>query len=166
MLQGEKMEGNGIKELEQLAALNMAEPSEKPYIFISHSSKDEEIINLIEVNFENNRIDKVPYFARRYIAGKNPADKVIEAMKDSVALFVITTNNVINDLDTLNWVLFEIGLAKGRELHVYGWKAVDVEEVRVPEPIKYITDYVTFNPYDEEDLLGIVGEMMDLAIKL
>lgn len=158
------MKGEYIEALEQLAAPNM-DPSKKPYIFISHSSKDKELINLVEVNFENTRIDKVPYFARGYIAGKNPADKFIEAMKDSVALFVIITNNVINDLDTLNWVLFEIGLAKGRELPVYGWKASDVEEVRVPEPIKYITDYDTFNPYSKEELLRIVGVMMDLAIE-
>jgi hypothetical protein len=144
----------------------MAKPSKKPYIFIFHRSKDEEIINLIEVNFENNRIDKVPYFARRYIAGRNPADKVIETMKDSVALFVIITNNVVNDLDTLNWVLFEMGLAKGREIPVYGWKDSNVEEVKVPVPIKYITDYDTFNLYDEEDLLRIVGVMMNLAIEL
>lgn len=157
------MKGEDIEALEQLAALNM-EPSKKPYIFISHSSKDKEIINLVEVNFENTRIDKVPYFARHYIAGKNPADKFIEAMKDSIALFVIITNNVINDLDTLNWVLFEIGLAKGRELHVYGWKASDVH--KVPKPIEYITDYDTFNPYSKEELLRIVGVMMDLAIEL
>ena len=166
----------------------------KQNIFISHSSRDEEIINLIEFNFENNQIDKVPYFASRYIVGKNPADKITEAMKDSVALFVIITNNVINDIDTLNWVLFEIGLAKGREIPVFGWKAYDVQ--KVPKPIEYITedfdlllvivsslytfvvfslvfggfsksstDYVTFNPYEEEDILRIVGVMMDLAIE-
>lgn len=134
----------------------------KPNIFISHSSEDKEIINLIKFNFESNQIDKVPYFASSYIAGKNPADKFIEAMKDSVALFAIITNNVINDVDTLNWILFEIGLAKGREIPVFCWKAYDVQ--KVPTPIEYITDYVTFNPYDEKDLLRIVKVMMDLAI--
>ena len=134
------------------------------YVFISHSSKDEEIINLIEDDFEQHQINKVPYFARRYIAGKNPADKVIDAIYDSVALFAIITNNVIYDQDTLNWVLFEIGLAKGRDLPVYGWKAYDVP--KVPQPIEYITDYATFDLYNEENLLSIVGTMMDLAINL
>ena len=137
------------------------------YIFISHSSKDEEIINLIEDNFERNKIEinKVPFFARRYIAGKNPADKAIDTIYyDSVALFAIITNNVIQDQYTLNWVLFEIGLAKGRDLPVYVWKAHDVP--KVPQPIEYITDYVTFDLYNEEDRLSIVGTMMDLAINI
>ena len=134
------------------------------YVFISHSSKDGEIINLIKFNFEELRIDKMPYFACHYIAGKNPADKVIDAIDDSVALFAIITNNVIYDQDTLNWVLFEIGLAKGRNLPVYGWKAYDVP--KVPQPIEYITDYDTFDLSNEEDLLRIVEVMINLAMEL
>lgn len=134
------------------------------YIFISGSSKDAHLINLIEYNFQENRINKEPFFASRFISGTNPADKIIEAFKKSRALFMIITPNVINDTNTLNWVLFETGLAKGRGLPVYGWKANSV--TKVPQPIEYVTDYAVFEEDSEEDILRIIGVMMELALKL
>jgi len=133
-------------------------------VFISHSSKDGRIIRLIEQYFkETFKGSILPFFANKWITGENPAEKITREMRNSKVLFVLMTKNVVDDRKTRDWVLFEIGIAKGIGKKIYAWKTVDIE---VPEPVTMITDYVPFDPKDEEDIKKVVGAMMNIAYDL
>ena len=133
----------------------------KKQVFISHSSRDEKLLDLIEFGFKNKGI--IPFFARRHMRGQNPAQKIINEIGNSLALFALITSNVLYDKDTKDWVLFEIGVAKGKGKPMYCWKQEDYE---LPKVIDYITDYDTFVPHDQKDCLRIVQSMVDKALEL
>lgn len=130
-------------------------------VFICHSSRDTHIIQLIRSYFKDIRI--LPFFARQWISGINPAEKVLSEMRKSKAVFVLMTRNVVDHRETRDWVLFEIGMAKGMHKPIYVWLATGVE---APEPVKMITDYVPFDESDEKDVRGVVGSMMQIALDL
>lgn len=130
-------------------------------VFLSHSSYDKEMIDLIQLAFEVTPVK--PYFARFEKAGKNPADKIIHEIDNSDALFALLTSNVFAKTETLFWVLFEIGIAKGKDKPIHVWIG---EECDVPEFIKYITDYEKFNPKEFKDRHRAVREMITIALKL
>lgn len=130
-------------------------------VFFSHSSKDEELVSLIQLVFQLTPVK--PYFARFEKAAKNPADKIIHEIGDSKALFALITSNVFANTETLFWVLFEAGAAKGKDKPVYVW----IEEgCNVPQCISYITDYEKFKPDDYTDRHKAVSEMLAIALKL
>ena len=133
----------------------------KKQVFISHSSRDEKLLDLIEFGFRNKGI--IPFFARRHIRGENPAQKIINEIGNSLALFALMTSNVLYDQYTRDWVLFEIGVAKGKGKPIYCWKQEDYE---LPKVIDYITDYDTFVPHNDKDCLRIVQSMVDKALEL
>lgn len=130
-------------------------------IFISHSSNDEELIGLIELAFYVSPI--YPYFARLQQAGQDPAHKVVQEIGKSKAVFVVLTPNVFAKTETLFWVLFEIGIAMGKDRRVYAW--ID-EGCSVPECLKYVTDYQRFKSNDHKDCQRVAREMLDVALKL
>ena len=74
-------------------------------------------------------------------------------------MFAIITPNVTNDADTRDWVLFEMGAAKSLGKSVFGWKT---PRASVPEPVKQITDYFTFDPHkptEVKQMLQMVGSL-------
>ena len=93
----------------------------------------------------------------------NPAQKIINEIGNSLALFALITSNVLYDKDTRDWVLFEIGVAKGKGKPMYCWKQEDYE---LPKVIDYITDYDTFVPHNDKDCLRVVQSMVDKALEL
>lgn len=130
-------------------------------VFFSHSSKDEELVSLIRLVFEFTPIK--PYFARLEKAGANPADKIVNEIGNSKALFALITSNVFANTETLFWVLFEVGAAKGKDKPVYAW----IEQgTSVPQCVTYITDYEKFKPKDYTDRHKVVREMLSVALKL
>ena len=130
-------------------------------VFFSHSSKDEELISLIKLAFQLTPVK--PYFARSEKAGRNPADKIVNEIDNSGALFALITSNVFDNQETLFWVLFEAGVAKGKDKPVYAW----IEEgCDVPQCFNYITDYDRFKPDDYKECHKTVSQMLSIALKL
>ena len=99
--------------------------------------------------------------------GKNPVEKIINAIDNSIALFALITSNVVHDTHTRDWVVFEIAVAKVKNIPIFCWMDESVAENKTyPKLIENITDYDTFNyPYDEE-CYRIVGLMVDKAFEL
>lgn len=62
---------------------------------MSHSSKDTKLIRLIELAFANREIE--PYFAKLRMEGKNPVEKIVEAIGKSIGLFALITPTVVED---------------------------------------------------------------------
>lgn len=136
-------------------------PGYTKQVFFSHSSNDKELIGLIKLAFEFTPVK--PYFAKLERAAKNPADKIHNEIGNSKALFALITSSVFAETETLFWVLFEMGVAKGKDLPIYIW----IEEgCKVPNVVRYITDYIPFKPDEFENRQRAVHEMVETALKL
>ena len=134
-------------------------------IFISHSSKDTKLIDLITLGFKGRKI--APFFARRVMMGENPVEKIINAIDNSMALFALMTSNVVYDYYTRDWVVFEIAVAKVKGFPIFCWIDESVAENKVyPKLIENITDYDTFNPVYDEECYRVVGSMVEKAFEL
>lgn len=134
-------------------------------VFISHSSRDTNLIQMIDTNLK--KIGVTPFFASLWQVGKPPVPKIVDEMWNSSALFILLTSNVMLDRETRDWVCFEIGVAKALEnfglLLIYGWRANNAE---LTDLFKGVTDFVPFNPYDENSCLDMVSGMMEIAQQL
>jgi succinyl-CoA synthetase alpha subunit len=127
-------------------------------IFISHSKADlEKLVKPAARRIKAAGLDA--YIASVRAAGKNPAEKIVDAISSSKAVFAIITANVTENQETRDWVLFEMGSAKSLGKKVFGWKT---KGAMVPEPIKQITDYITLDdssPKEIGDMLRIMGSL-------
>jgi hypothetical protein len=113
-------------------------------IFISHSSEDKILIDSITLAFKNQSIE--PYFAKREMAGKNPVEKILEAIEHSIGLFVLVTPKVVNSKHTRDWVVFELGIAKARGKSIFGWIDSKVEvDKNYPDLVRELTDFLLFD---------------------
>jgi hypothetical protein len=134
-------------------------------IFVSHSSKDTKLIRLTELTFANREIE--PYFAGTRMEGKNPVDKIIKAITESIGLFAIITPNAVNDTHTRDWIVFEIGVATAKGIAVFVWMDQKVDSDKsYPRLLENITDYGKFDSENDEECYRIVGSIRDTAFKL
>lgn len=131
-------------------------------IFVSHSSKDTKMIDLVTLAFKNR--DVAPFFARRVMMGKNPVEKIIAAIDSSLALFVLMTPDVVYENHTRDWVVFEIGVARTKGIPIFCWMDGNVAKHKAfPKLIENITDYDTFDPNVDDECFRIVHSMVDKA---
>lgn len=96
-------------------------------IFIAHSSKDEWLINPIASNLK--LIPVEPYLAKVEDPTPYPLpQKLNEAIKSSVAMFVFLTPNVADNKDTRDVVNWEIATAHamGKPIYVFRENGVEV----------------------------------------
>jgi hypothetical protein len=131
-------------------------------IFISHSKADlNKLVKPAARRIKAAGLDA--YIASMRTAGKNPADKIVEAIFTSKAVYAIITHNVTDNQETRDWVLFEIGSAKSWGKKVFGWKT---KEVTIPEPIRQITDYTVFDEASPKEVSQMFHDMWILAKSL
>lgn len=122
-------------------------------IFIAHSKDDSWLINPIANLIRAITVE--PYLAR--FEDPTPLSlpaKLLNAIKDSAAMFVFLTPNVANNVTTRDIVLWEIAQAYTLKRPVYVFREKGVE---VPLIIKYITVYHTYDPLNKDSL----NEMSD-----
>jgi hypothetical protein len=139
--------------------------SDKCSIFLSHSSKDTKLIRLIELTFASREIE--PYFAGTRMEGKNPVEKIVEAISGAIGLFALITPNVINDTHTRDWVVFEVGVAKAKGITILSWMDQKVAvDKSYPRLLENITDYDKFDCEKDEECFRIVNSIRDNAFRL
>jgi hypothetical protein len=147
--------------LNLVATLN----SDKHKIFVSHSSKDTTLISLIKLAFANQEIK--PYFARLEMEGKNPVEKITQAINSSIGLFALITPTVVNDKHTRDWVVFELGVAKGKEIPIFCWIDESVAtEKTYPKLLENITDFNKFNCLENDDRITVADSIRCKAFEL
>jgi len=135
---------------------------EKQSIFISHSKED--LKTLVEPAARRIRSAGFEaYIASLRVTGKNPAEKIVEAIASSRALFAIITRHVSDDRETRDWVLFEIGAARSLGKTVFGWKT---RAAAIPEPVKQVTDYFVFDPSTSQGIKQMLQMIGNLARSL
>lgn len=114
-------------------------------IFFSHSSRDKLLREEIKKSLEE--IGIKPYFAFLEQEGRDAKTKIEEAINDSYAVFVLVTENVLNNKHTRDWVSYEIGFARGlekgegKEKRVYAWLINADDQEDELAYLRYITDY-------------------------
>jgi hypothetical protein len=137
----------------------------KKRVFISHSSKDTGLIEVIELACGGSEVE--PYFAGKQTAGKNPADKIIEAIMESIGLFAYITPNAVNDIHTRDWINFELGAAKAKGLPIFCFIDVEVaKQESYPELMNNVTDYNHFNSSNTADCCKAAKFVRDTAFRL
>ena len=90
-------------------------------------------------------------------------DKFEAAIKNSDAVVVVFTRNVANIQQTRDVVNWEVATAHAYKKPVYVFRE---KEVEVPLMISYITDYFTFDPFDQHTLEQAVKRVYDIGFKL
>lgn len=128
-------------------------------IFIAHSSKDEWLINPIASNLK--LIPVEPYLAKIKDPTPYPLpQKLNDAIKSSVAMFVFLTPNVADNKDTRDVVNWEIATAHAMGKPIYVFRENGVE---VPLIVNYITTYFTYDPLDQNTLNEMVNKVQEIA---
>lgn len=120
------------------------------YVFVSHSKKDTELVEIINHNFRS--VGGVPLFME-FTPESEPPYKKIEGNIDlSKAVFLFLTPNVTSSDYTKNWISFEVGLAKKTNKPVF---VVEDFNNKIHFPVPYITDYILYEPAKVEDWIGL-----------
>jgi hypothetical protein len=139
--------------------------NDKCTIFVSHSSKDTKLISLIELAFAGREIE--PYFAGSRMEGKNPVEKIVDAIGKSIGFFALITPSVVEDTYTRDWVDFEVGAAKAKGVRIFCWidKSVATNE-SYPKLLENITDYDLFSSQEDNECIRVVNSIRDKAFGL
>jgi hypothetical protein len=119
-------------------------------IFISHSKRDEDIINLFSRAFAQTTMRAIFEEFENYVIP--PWPKIRADVQQSSASFVLLSPNLNATEYTQNWVSFEVGLACAMNKPVWVYEQFN-EPVQFPIP--YLTDYVLYDPHLREHLTAI-----------
>ena len=127
------------------------------YVFISHSKKDVELVRVIKTNFMSAGI--TPLFMEFTPESKPPYAKIEENIKNSDAVFLFLTQNIISSKYTENWISFEVGLAKAANKPLF--LTEDINN-KVHYPVPYVSSYILYEPTKIEDWRTIQQILLNL----
>lgn len=131
-------------------------------IFIAHSSKDKWLIDPISNALKQAGV--IPYLAGLESPTPFPLpQKLQKAIEESKVIIVILTHNVTNIIQTRDIVNWEISAAYHLKKPVYVFRERGVE---IPLMINYITDYFTFDPFDEQILKKTIDKVYQIGFSI
>src|SRR5262249_49752769 len=116
-------------------------------IFISHSQKDTDLVNLFRSAFDPNHVTPI---LMEYESFSLPAWRAIKSkIQGSSALFVLLSSNLKSSDYTQNWVSYEIGVADaaGREI----WVFEDISN-QVHFPLPKADHYMVYDPMNDPSM--------------
>lgn len=113
-------------------------------IFISHSSKDVEIINYIKDYF--NKIDIEPIILDDVIEGLPPPQKILKNLKNCDIFLMVWTKNVYESEETKAILNHEISIAFALDLPIF---AIIEKSVDKPRYFDNLTDYKRYNDFND-----------------
>lgn len=130
-------------------------------IFVSHSSLDS-IIKQIVSQVQTPEI--YPYFAENQPAEPVPLhEKLIGAISNSKSAFIFITKNVMENKDTRDIILWELGIIHSYQIPAYVFTE---EGVEVPKPARFRSVSYTFRLSDIPALISISGQLKEIATKI
>lgn len=122
-------------------------------VFISHSKKDQELIDNVAQMLKN--VDEVP-IVMEYMPKKardRPNWSLIRKhVADSEYLMLFKTDNALVTDFTKSWIIYEVGLAAAYEKRLFVFER---KGPPIKFPIPYVTDYMIFDPNRVKDFLMI-----------
>lgn len=126
-------------------------------IFISHSKKDAELVRIIDLNLR--AVGITPLFMEFTPESEPPYAKIEENVKNSDAVFLFLTQNVLSSIYTQNWISFEVGLAKNTNKPLF---LVEDGNNTVHFPVPYVSSYILYEPQKIEDWKTIQQILLNL----
>lgn len=152
------MERLGVNLFQQ----SLEAPQQQVQIFISHSSRDTIIMPLVS---QIQGFGIYTYLAEYEPAEAKPLpDKIKDAIANSKSAFVFITKNVLENKDTRDIILWELGIIHAYRLPTYVFVETDVEEV--PKPVGFYSVYNKYDPNNPVSLTSISGQIRGLGLKI
>lgn len=114
-------------------------------IFISHSSKDTDLRSFFSNAFVGTKVIAIYEELEKIITNKITSKKIMGDIENSKAIFVILSENVQDLPHTRDWVVWETGIAKNKDIWIFEphsqfWK------IKIVTP--YLRHYVLFDTSD------------------
>jgi hypothetical protein len=123
--------------------------------FLSHSRKDERIVNSIFKICQRTKIKPNIAEFEEIKSGRLGAEEICDMIDKSQLFFMFLSENVINDKDygktiyTQNWVNFELGCVYAQKKMKKKFIYVFEPFAQIHFPIPYLDYYILYNPnYD------------------
>lgn len=111
----------------------------KNQIFLSHSSKDVEIVHYFLSKFDDTSVKPVLMEFEKWSRNRRPNwEWIRDEIRESKALFLLLSNNITAKQQTQNWVSFEIGLAS---VCIPPIPVFVFQEENVHFPVPYLSHY-------------------------
>ncbi len=132
----------------------------KNEIFISHSSKDTDVLEAIKEAFAELKIK--PFFAELEVAGVPPTKEITDRIKQSKALFVFFTYNTTMG-ETRDWIVFELGVAVAHSKPIYAWRVDFVMREQLPRMVEQVSKYSNFSLQNPQGVMKLVREVKTAA---
>lgn len=114
-------------------------------IFISHSQQDEEFKSLFLKAFSGTHVTSIFEEFERIMKSQITRDDVARDVENSRAVFVILSENVEKLRHTRDWIVFETGVAKNRDVWVF---EPYPEYGRISVIVPSVRNYVVFDVND------------------
>ena len=103
-------------------------------IFVSHSGRDKDLVDFFSNIFAGTKVKGVFEEFEKILIGKITSSQVAVDIENSNAIFVILSQNVQNIPHTRDWVVWETGVAKNKDIWVF-------------EPFKQLGSISVVTPY-------------------
>jgi len=88
-------------------------------IFVSHSQKDEDLKNFFSNAFLGTKVAGIFEEFEKILGGKVTSVKIARDIENSRAVFVILSQNVQDIPHTRDWVVWETGVAKNKDIWIF-----------------------------------------------
>ena len=125
-------------------------------IFMVHSQKDEELLGIFKNAFVGTNVKAVFESLEKIVKGNISSDQIKMDIEKSRAIFVILSQNVEKIPYTRDWVLWETGVAKNKDIWVFEPHS-QYGQISVITP--FIRHYVVFGVSD--DLLCYISRIIE-----
>jgi len=113
-------------------------------VFISHSSKDTDIVKQITYHLKLVQVE--PLVAEFESVERPPYRTIDRMLQESDALFFFLTPNVADSAHTRSWVDYEVSAAQKKPVYVF-----EQLNRQVVFPIPFLTHYFLYDPSRKED---------------
>ncbi|MFH0801932.1 MAG: hypothetical protein V2A78_06035 [bacterium] len=114
-------------------------------IFISHSNKDDELVNFFSRSGVGTKVRIIFEEIEKICNGWITSEKIKADIFNSNAIFVVLSSNVENIQHTRDWVVAEAGAASNKDIWVFE-RNTDVGKITIVTP--FLRHYVVFEPND------------------
>ncbi len=125
-------------------------------IFVSHSKRDQDLVGFFSSAFAGTKVKAVFEEFEKILTGEITSPKVMQDIENSNAVFVILSQNVQKIPHTRDWVVWETGIAKNKDIWVFEpYSQLDSISVVTP----YLRHYVIFSM--TEDWFGYIRNIIE-----
>lgn len=125
-------------------------------IFVSHSGRDRALVSFFSKAFASTKVKAIFEEFEKILKGKITSSKITKDIENSNAVFVILSQNVQSIPHTRDWVVWETGVAKNRDIWIFEPYS-HLGKISVITP--YLKHYVIFEPNDS--YLGYIKRIIE-----